>query len=96
MSDDETLVAERQAKLDALGPRPAWWRLLARRRWKHERARICAMDVSKATAMFRRLYTPAAIEQALRPHPMLSVMGKVKHFESGAFSYTVVREDDKP
>lgn len=40
--DDESIEARRharelfQAKLDRLGPRPPWWRMLARGRWNRQ------------------------------------------------------------
>ncbi len=91
--EDEALVAERQTRLDALGPMPSWWRLFSRHRWKRERSRICAMSVSMMTALMRRVYPPEMIENALRPHPTLSMIRNVKHSDGGAFTYTVEFKD---
>jgi hypothetical protein len=51
----EKLLAEREAKLDALGRCPPWWRPFARRRWRRRLAVVLAMDVSKAAEMLHDL-----------------------------------------
>ncbi len=63
MNGDPKLVAERDAKLKQIGPRPPWWRLFARRRWKQQRAAILAIDVSQVALMLRDLYSTAYLEQ---------------------------------
>jgi hypothetical protein len=73
--DDPTLVAERQAKLDALGPLPSWWRPFARRKWKRSRASILAIDVSVYAAMLRSFYTREYAEaEARRPLSFASIL----------------------
>ncbi len=60
----------RQVALDALGPRPPWYRLSARRAWNRRRAAIMAMDVSKYAEMIAIHYSPEHVElaaQAERP-----------------------------
>lgn len=56
MGDAPHLVAERDAALAALGPRPPWWRPFARRRWDRKRAWIAGRDVSQYAAFIRRVY----------------------------------------
>jgi hypothetical protein len=62
------LLAEREAKLDALGPRPPWWQPFARRRWRKRRDAILAMDCSQMTEMLRGWYSDERLrEMAARP-----------------------------
>ena len=69
------LIAEREQRLRDLGPRPPWYRPFARRRWKTERARISAMDVSILAWMLRQHYTPEmVVAMAERRNPMLATM----------------------
>lgn len=49
-----SLLAEREVKLAALGPRPPWWRSFARRRWDRRTAEIMATDVSQRAEMASR------------------------------------------
>jgi hypothetical protein len=51
----EKLLAEREAKLDALGRCPPWWRPFARRRWRRRLAVVLEMDVSQTAEMLRKL-----------------------------------------
>jgi hypothetical protein len=57
------LLAEREAKLDALGPRPPWWQPFARRRWRRRRDAILAMDVSVWAENLRRWYPAARVQE---------------------------------
>lgn len=87
-NDDPKLVAERDARLAALGPQPPWWRPFARRRWKRERGYILATDVSQVTAMMRTLYTPECVEAiANRPHPSFAGITK-EDAKVVAFTYS--------
>jgi hypothetical protein len=62
------LLAEREAKLDALGPRPPWWQPFARRRWRKRRDAILAMDCSQMTEMLREVYSDDVLRaMAVRP-----------------------------
>jgi hypothetical protein len=62
------LVAERDAKVLALGSCPAWWRPFARRRWRRRRAAIMAMDVSMWAEDLRRWYSIERVRDlAARP-----------------------------
>jgi hypothetical protein len=62
------LLAEREAKLDALGPRPPWWRPFARRRWRRRRDALLAMDVSQMAEMLREVYSDDVLRaMAARP-----------------------------
>ena len=63
------LIAERQAKLVALGPRPPWWRVLSRLRWHRRHAAIMAMDVSAAAEMFRSVYSSARVQELAEQFP---------------------------
>lgn len=66
--DDEQLVVERAQRLADLGPRPPWWRILARRRWHRRHTAIMAVSVSRATAMLRSVYSSDRIRDlAERP-----------------------------
>lgn len=79
MNPDPKLLAERQAKIDALGPCPPWWRFLGRRRWRRAYATIMAIDVSFAAAMYRQIYSDAALEEiANRPSPFSAFMKERK------------------
>lgn len=55
------LVAERDRKLAALGPKPRWWRPLARRQWSKASAAINAVDVSQMAWLLRQAYPADAI-----------------------------------
>lgn len=73
------LLAERQARVDALGPLPPWWRLFKRRAWRRERSRIMATDVSTSAYMLRRIYSAAAVDElAARQHPVFTLIGKAE------------------
>jgi hypothetical protein len=64
----EKLIREREAKLDALGPRPPWWQPFARRRWRRRRDAILAMDCSQMTEMLREVYSDDVLRaMAVRP-----------------------------
>lgn len=80
MAPDPKLVAERDAKVQALGPRPPWWRLFARRRWDERMATIMAMDVGAFTAMLRDMYPPQVVrDMAIQQSPVMQDwMTKVK------------------
>lgn len=72
---DPKLAAERDAKLEALGPRPPWRRPFARRRWLRARAAILATDVSTLAALMREVYSTRSLEQmADRRSPFLSLI----------------------
>lgn len=55
-SYSERRLALRQERLRELGPEPARWRLLARRRWRARRREIMAMDVSWVSELYERIY----------------------------------------
>lgn len=76
---DPKLLAERNAKLLALGLCPPWWRPFARRRWVRRYAAILAMDVTAARALLRRLY-PAehVVVVAQQEHPMLGAIARYR------------------
>jgi hypothetical protein len=96
--EDPDLVAERQSKLDALGPRPPWWRWLTRRRWKQAYRRIWAADVSYVGAMLRRVYSKEFVtEMANKTHPAIALIGKFDGdpFDGGQMKYTIVRKEQK-
>lgn len=61
-----TLVAERDAKLRAMGPRPPWWRPFARRRWRRRHAEIMAMDVSQYAEFLRHQYPAERVDELAR------------------------------
>jgi 23S rRNA U2552 (ribose-2'-O)-methylase RlmE/FtsJ len=93
LSANPKLAAERQAKLDALGEQPGWWRPFARRRWRDRRAAILAVDISEAAAMLRAIYDSAWSEEvALRPSPAFASLLK----ETCTMPYEVVRLDWAP
>jgi len=94
-TDDEQLVAEREAKLVALGPRPPWWRPFRRRRWTRARASILAMDVSKLTAIMRRLYGSyeEIHELVSREHVTFT---NIKRADGGPRFYVVRDGKDEP
>lgn len=73
---DPKSVAIREARLAALGPRPPWWRVFARRRWKRERDAILAMDVSELAAMLREIYTPHIDGLMNRKHVAFAKLSK--------------------
>lgn len=56
----------RERRLDALGPRPPWWRLIARRRWARTHAEIMALQLTDFDLTLREYYTSESIERALR------------------------------
>jgi hypothetical protein len=69
------LVAERNARMDALGPRPPRWRPIARRRWRRQYAAIAAMDVSAAAEMLRSVYSNERVRAlAERPSPTFAML----------------------
>lgn len=60
---DSRLLEEKLRKLVALGDRPPWWRIFARRKYDRRRAEISAMDVSVFAAMLRELYPMDAVTE---------------------------------
>jgi len=77
--DDPQLVAERDAKILAIGPRPPWWRPFKRRRWQSARDALGYMDVSRLTALTRQLYpADSVVTMAMKPSPFLSMLKKAK------------------
>lgn len=67
---DPDLVAQRDARLVALGPRPPWWQPIARWHWRRSRAAILATDVSATAAMLSAVYSSDRVrELAERPQP---------------------------
>lgn len=70
------LVSERNARLDALGPRPPWWRPFTRRRWDRDHARISAVDVSEWAEMLRHWYGPESVKRLAAQPPMFGTMRK--------------------
>lgn len=72
------LVAERDARLAALGSYPPWWRVLARRRWHHERAAILAMDVSQYSEMLRSWYSDDRIQDLARSTPSYAMLKRTE------------------
>jgi hypothetical protein len=72
--NDPKLVAVREARLASIGPRPPWYRPLARHRWRRRRAEVMAMDVTFAAAILREYYSPAsvaAVAERGAPHLVL-------------------------
>jgi hypothetical protein len=79
LSANPKLAAERQAKLDALGEQPGWWRPFARRKWRDRRAAILAIDISEAAAMLRDVYSSAFAEEVvMRPAPSFAMFVKAE------------------
>lgn len=63
------LVAARAQRLADLGPRPPWWRFLARRRYDRARSAVLAMDVSEERELLMQLHPAADVtELAARRH----------------------------
>ena len=88
--DDPTLLAERRAKLEALGPIPPWWRWLARRAWRRARATILAIDCSIVARMYRDIYSGADFEAiARRPHSSYFLISKEPYRDEDGFVYPV-------
>lgn len=76
---DPGLRRERDAALAALGPRPPWWRVRARRRWDKAHDVIMAMNVSQMAVMMRMLYPrEIAAELASRKNVALGMLTKTK------------------
>lgn len=74
LDTDPQLVAERNRKLADLGPRPAWWRWLARRRWDARKRAVLAMDVSRQAMLLRSIYGTAQMQtMAAAPNPFLAI-----------------------
>ena len=53
------LRKERDLALDLLGPRPPWYRVLARRRWKHEAWLIHTAMLERGQAFWKEAYLGA-------------------------------------
>lgn len=70
------LLIERETKLDALGPRPPWWRPFTRRRWRARHAAIMAMDVSEWAEMLRHWYGDEYLKRLAAQPPMFGTMRK--------------------
>jgi len=71
--------AQREEQLDALGPRPPWWRFFARRAWDARYSAIMAMGITEYDEMLAEMYSPQAVAaMANRPHPALALIGKAK------------------
>ncbi len=58
-----SLVAERQARLNALGARPPWWKPFARRRFDRQHVAIMAMDCRWSSLILRRFYSSERTQQ---------------------------------
>ena len=70
-------LAERGQHIAALGPRPRWWRFIARRRWDRRRAAIMTMDVTTFAEIIADNYPLSAIEAAAaHPYPFLATIAK--------------------
>lgn len=79
IEDDPRLVAERDAKILALGPCPPWYRPLKRRRWRIARTQLGFMSVSRMTAIAREMYpADSVLKMSMRPSPFLSLLRKDK------------------
>lgn len=68
---------ERAAQVEALGPRPKWYRPFARRRWMASWRQIHAVEISHSNLLLRQMY-PAAAVMAERSHPALSMFQKAR------------------
>lgn len=70
----ERLQQERDDRIAAV-PRPPWWRLFARRRYKRTVKAMMATDLTRATLMLRAIYTTEHVEAlAFRPHPVFAAL----------------------
>lgn len=69
----EALRDERRGRLNALGPRPPWWRLFARRRWDRRVAEITAYPIDEMTLLLRDHYSNALEQLAARPAMLANI-----------------------
>ena len=66
LRSDPKRVAQQKKLLAKLGPAPAWYRVVAKRRWKRSYRAIMAMDVSLFGAMLKEFYTPKYVQTLAR------------------------------
>ena len=60
----DNLHTMRASTLHKLGPRPAWWRPIARARWDRARAKIGRLFVDRAVQLSSK-YAPGITREAL-------------------------------
>lgn len=89
-------AVERCDRLAALGPPPAWWRVLALRRWLRAYGAIMAFDISESAEMLREAYTDEKLREiANAPNPFIAI-AKLPAGERSAVGRWVEPVERKP